>query len=133
MLEFNNFRLVNVIELVSKSQKSQLPALLRLTSGIIIEIIITTVIITGIITDILKGFFKIIFEGILKGITKGFFKGIYEGIIEGIIKGFFKGIIKGIILVSLRVIDGGFCPGNEFLTLRRGLRHIRYIPPRPAS
>ena len=34
---------------------------------------------------------------------------------------------KGIILVFLRVIYGGFCPGNEFLTIRRGLRHIRCI------
>ena len=66
---------------------------------------------------------KSIFEGIHQGIIKGFFKGIYEGIT----KGFFKGIIKGIILVSLRVIDSGFCPGNEFLTLRRALRHIRYV------
>ncbi len=76
---------------------------------------------------------KSIFEGIHQGIIKGFCKGIYEGIIEGIIKGIFKSIFDGIILVSLRVIDGGFCAGNEFLTLRRGLRHIRYIPLRPAS
>jgi hypothetical protein len=48
-------------------------------------------------------------------------------IFEGIIKGFFQGIIKGIILVCLRVIDGGFCTGSEFSTLRRGLRHIRYM------
>jgi hypothetical protein len=54
---------------------------------------------------------------------EGIFKSIFEGILQGIINGFFKGII----LVSLRVIDGGFCLGNEFLTLRRGLRHIRYI------
>ena len=38
-----------------------------------------------------------------------------------------NGILKGIILASLRVIDGGFCPGNELLTLRRGLRHSRYV------
>jgi hypothetical protein len=25
------------------------------------------------------------------------------------------------------VIDGGFCPGDEFLTIRRGLRHSRYV------
>ena len=47
--------------------------------------------------------------------------------LKGIIKGITKGFFKGIILVSLRVIDGGFCRGNEFLTLRRGLRHIRHI------
>ena len=43
------------------------------------------------------------------------------------LKGITKGFFKGIILVSLRVIDGGFCPGNQFSTIRRGLRHIRYI------
>jgi hypothetical protein len=35
------------------------------------------------------------------------------------------GILKEIIVVSLRVIDGGFCPGDEFLTIRRGLRCIQ--------
>jgi hypothetical protein len=79
------------------------------------------------IKGIIGGIITFINHGIIKGIFNGIFKGIYEGIIEGITKGFFKGIIKGIILVSLRVIDGGFCPGNEFSTLRRGLRHIRYI------
>ena len=89
------------------------------------------------------------------GIIKGFFEGFIKRIIESIFKSFFKGInqaspndftpqlhhhfhlwviniilngiLKGIIVVSLRVIDGGFCPGNELLTLRRGLRHSRYV------
>ena len=88
-------------------------------------------IIEGIITDILKGFFKSFFKRIFKGIIKAFFAGIlktiFESIFESILNGITKGFFKGIILVSLRVIDGGFSPSNEFLTLRRGLRHIRYI------
>jgi hypothetical protein len=57
---------------------------------------------------------KGILKGITKGIIKAFFTGILKSIFEGIIKGFFKGFFKGIVLVSLRVIDGSFCPGNEF-------------------
>jgi hypothetical protein len=103
----------------------------------------------------LKGIIESIITGIFTGIIKGFFEGFIKRIIESIFKSFFKGInqaspttsplnftiififgsstssstasSKGSILVSLRVIDGGFCPGNEFLTIRRGLRHIRYI------
>ena len=99
--------------------------------------------------------FTLIPRLIFMGIIKGFFEGFIKRIIESIFKSFFKGInqaspndftpqlhhhfhlwviniilngiLKGIIVVSLRVIDGGFCPGNELLTLRRGLRHSRYV------
>ena len=86
----------------------------------------------------LLGFtFALIPKLIFMGIIKGFFEGFMKRIIESISKSFFKGInqaspnaftpqlhhhfhlwviniiLKGIIVVSLRVIDGGFCPGMD--------------------
>ena len=88
---------------------------------------------------IIKGFFEGFIKRIIESISKSFFKGINQASPNDftpqlhhhfhlwVINIILNGIIKGIIVVSLRVIDGGFCPGNELLTLRRGLRHSRYV------
>jgi len=55
---------------------------------------------------------------IMKGIFKGILKGIFESILKGFFTGIFESIFEGIFVVSLRVIDGGFCLGNELLTIR---------------
>jgi hypothetical protein len=88
---------------------------------------------------IIKGFFEGFMKRIIESISKSFFKGINQASPNDftpqlhhhfhlwVINIILNGIIKGIIVVSLRVIDGGFSPGNEFLTLRRGLRCIRCV------
>jgi len=92
-----------------------------------------------IFTVIIKGFFEGFIKRIIESISKSFFKGINQASPNDftpqlhhhfhlcVINIILNGILKGIIVVSLRVIDGGFSPGNEFLTLRRGLRHSRYV------
>jgi hypothetical protein len=92
-----------------------------------------------IFTVIIKGFFEGFIKRIIESISKSFFKGINQASPNDftpqlhhhfhlcVINIILNGILKGIIVVSLRVIDGGFCPGNELLTLRRGLRHSRYV------
>jgi hypothetical protein len=92
-----------------------------------------------IFTVIIKGFFEGFIKRIIESIFKRFFKGmnqaspndftpqLHDHFHLWVINIILNGILKGIILASLRVIDGGFCPGNELLTLRRGLRHSRYV------
>jgi len=78
-----------------------------------------------IFTVIIKGFFEGFIKRIIESISKSFFKGINQASPNDftpqlhhhfhlwVINIILNGIIKGIIVVSLRVIDGGFCPGNE--------------------
>ena len=78
-----------------------------------------------IFTVIIKGFFEGFIKRIIESIFKRFFKGMNQASPNDftpqlhhhfhlwVINIILNGIIKGIIVVSLRVIDGGFCPGNE--------------------
>jgi hypothetical protein len=139
MLEFNNFCMVNVIELGSKSQKSQwfqgfkLIVDVHRSSSLLMFIrkVHSSCSLFGfmftLIPRLIRRFQGIIFSNIqgqagskviMKGIFKGILKGIFESILKGFFTGIFESIFEGIIVVSLRVIDGGFCLGNELLTIR---------------
>ncbi len=75
-----------------------------------------------IFTGIIKGFFEGFIKRIIESIFKSFFKGINQASPNDfipqlhhhfhlwVINIILNGILKGIIVVSLWVIDGGFCP-----------------------
>jgi len=75
-----------------------------------------------IFTGIIKGFFEVFIKRIIESIFKSFFKGINQASPNDfspqlhhhfrlwVINIILNGILKGIIVVSLWVIDGGFCP-----------------------